>query len=113
MSRVWIRFVREFEKPNGSRHRVGAHRHEPEHVAAAFCDGDDPFAVVVECHGGPEVDPPASMLRYMGQTAEVEEVSGDDLADLTVDELKDLLRDRDLKVSGTKGELIARLEGAE
>lgn len=34
-------------------------------------------------------------------------------ADITVEELKDILRDKDLKVSGTKAELIARLNEAE
>jgi hypothetical protein len=33
-----------------------------------------------------------------------------DYSDLTLDELKDKLRDRDLPVSGNKDELIARLE---
>jgi len=33
----------------------------------------------------------------------------DDLEALTVDELKDKLRDQDLKVGGTKDELVARL----
>lgn len=36
-----------------------------------------------------------------------------DREDLTVDELRDELRERDLKVSGTKEELIARLEDTE
>lgn len=36
-----------------------------------------------------------------------------DHEDLTVDELRDELRDRDLKVSGTKEELIGRLEEHE
>lgn len=36
-----------------------------------------------------------------------------DREDLTVDELRDELRERDLKVSGTKDELIARLDDAE
>lgn len=36
-----------------------------------------------------------------------------DREDLTVDELRDELRERDLKVSGTKEELIARLEDAQ
>lgn len=36
-----------------------------------------------------------------------------DRDELTVEELRDELRDRDLKVSGTKEELIARLENDE
>lgn len=43
----------------------------------------------------------------------VEDVPTDasDLEALTVEELRDQLRDRDLKVSGTKDELIDRLRG--
>jgi hypothetical protein len=36
----------------------------------------------------------------------------DDLGDLTVDDLRDLLRARDLPVSGTKAELVSRLRAA-
>lgn len=35
----------------------------------------------------------------------------EDLTELTVDDLRDRLRDRDLPVSGTKAEMIERLEG--
>lgn len=39
--------------------------------------------------------------------------NGADYSSLTVDELQDELRDRDLPVSGNKDELIARLQEAD
>ena len=42
--------------------------------------------------------------------AEDAESDSKPLNDHTVDELKDMLKDRDMKVSGTKQELIDRLE---
>lgn len=41
------------------------------------------------------------------------EATEESFEDKTVDELKDLLRAKDMKVSGTKEELIERLEDAE
>jgi hypothetical protein len=38
------------------------------------------------------------------------EEEGGDYSELTVEELRDILRDRDLPVGGTKGELIDRLQ---
>lgn len=46
-------------------------------------------------------------VRILGES---EENSVPSLEDFTVPELKDMLREQDLKVSGTKDELIERLE---
>lgn len=45
-----------------------------------------------------------------GRSTSGDPPAADDYGDLTVDELKDELRDRDLQVSGNKDELIDRLE---
>lgn len=71
-------------------------------------------------------DEAAYNLEYLearGRTAEVARINelrgdapsadGDDYSDMTVDELQDELRERDLPVSGNKDELIQRLQEAD
>jgi SAP domain len=48
-----------------------------------------------------------------GGPSPLEDEEAADLEELTVEELKDELRERDLPVSGTKDELIERLQQAE
>ena len=91
--------------PTGNRagDRVGV----PEHVANALCDapgldhitGGDPFAHRV---GERQATAPRNRMDAAPRNRSLD--------DHTVDELKDMLRERDLKVSGRKDELIARLE---
>lgn len=54
------------------------------------------------------------IVELRGEEAVADEsASGNDYSSLTVDELQDQLRDRDLPVSGNKDELIARLQEAD
>lgn len=65
-----------------------------------------------ESGGGAEgVNIPETTTSNTANVEAAESAGG--LADRTVDELRDELRARDLPVSGTKDELIARLEDAE
>jgi len=61
-----------------------------------------------------EAEPPEPMTDEeagVGEDVEEEEVAGEsEYSGHTVDELKEFLTERDLPVSGTKAELIARLE---
>lgn len=63
-----------------------------------------PTTVVDEGHGPICAD---CLAARGGEVAP--EVEGQDYHQLTVDELRDILRDRDLSVSGTKAELVERL----
>lgn len=93
--------------PSGAR--AGERRGVPEHIARALCDsagpeditGGEPFAHRVG--GERQTSPPRNRMAAAPRNRS--------LADHTVDELKDMLRERDLKVSGRKAELIERLEG--
>lgn len=77
-------------------------------------DGDEPEAESGGSAEGANVPQNTTSNAAVVEGGEPEEESGDvDLADRTVAELRDELRARDLPVSGTKDELVDRLEDAD
>ena len=72
---------------------------------------DDFFSSLMnDLAGDVELEPPAKIES--SKSVEVNDAHNiDDLSSLTVPELKDMLRDRGLKVGGKKAELIDRLQG--
>jgi SAP domain len=54
-----------------------------------------------------------AIYEARGGEPEAANTSGSDYSDMTVDELQDELRARDLAVSGNKDELIARLQESD
>lgn len=74
------------------RWKAGAVVDLPRHIAEAFCNSPSP-------NNGEPFAIPVSL-----------DDDGEDLSELTVPELRGRLRAADLKVSGTKAALIARLE---